>query len=740
MEELQGLIEQVVYRNDDTGYTVLEVRVGRESVPVVGVLPFLHEGEQVLFEGEWTEHPDYGRQLKASRFESVLPSDLAGIERFLGSGLIKGCGPATARAIVRALGKDTLQVLDTQPHRIASIPGIGRKRAASICESYQQHRGMQRTMVFLQNYGVTPAQATRIYQAFGERSEEIVRENPYRLCAEVQGIGFRTADRIAAAMGVAPDAPFRLSAGLLFCLEEAAAGNGHVYLPREELIAAAGELLEAPREALREALTALVIGQQVVLREIAGEQAAYLEHYYRAEGEVARRLHALTLLPARPIDAAEEALCDYESSSGMRLAQQQQQAVLLALKRGAAVITGGPGTGKTTIINCLLEILDKAGCKSLLCAPTGRAAKRMSEATGHEAKTIHRLLEYGGGEERAFGRDEEHPLECDAVIVDEMSMVDLLLMRALLRALPQGTRLVLVGDADQLPSVGAGSVLRNVIDSRCVPTVRLTEIFRQAAMSMIVTNAHRIHRGETPEYNRKGSDFFLERQPLASAAVEAVVDLCVKRLPNFLGVGPGDIQVMTPMKKGDLGTAALNLRLQAALNPPRPGKPEWTLGERVFRLHDRVMQVRNNYQAEWVIGEGTAHEERGLGVFNGDIGRVTALDKEARTLCVTYDDERQVTYDSGMLEELEMAYAITIHKSQGSEFPCVVIPVVGGPPMLLTRNLLYTAVTRARRLCVLVGREDTIGAMIARDGEDKRYSALAERLQALSDFAQEAAL
>ena len=733
MAQLEGVVEDTVFRNEENGYTVLEMRVGRESVMVVGVLPALAPGERVVFEGDYVEHPQYGRQWKATGCQLRTPTTLMGIERYLGSGLISGVGPATARLIVGEFGKRTLEVLSETPERLSEVPGIGPKRAKVIGESFKEQFATRQAMVFLQSYGVSPALAVKISRRYGDRVQQVVQENPYRLVDDLDGVGFATADRIALALGIRQDSEYRLCAGLKYALREAAAANGHTYLPRETLVGTAARLLKVEEEALTPALRSLVLAREIVVTDgaemgCAARDACALAACYYAEREVARRLTMLhKSVHGIQSQAADGQIDAFEQSHGMRLSPTQRQAVLSALEQGLIVVTGGPGTGKTTIINCMLELMGK---NVLLAAPTGRAAKRMTEATGREAKTLHRLLEYAGDEE-TFQRNEENPLDCACVIVDEMSMVDVFLMRSLLRALRAGTRLILVGDADQLPSVGAGNVLGDILSSGVIPSVRLTDIFRQDEKSLIVVNAHRIQQGQMPVLNQKGSDFFFERQASQSDAARAVVGLCVSRLPRFMGTRTPvqDIQVLAPTRKGECGVNALNRLLQAALNPPAPYKKEVTYGENVFRVGDKVMHIRNNYALEWRC-ETTGQE--GAGVFNGDMGFVLDVDTEEKTVSVVYDEDRHVEYVYQQLEELELAYCLSVHKSQGSEFPCVVMPVVGGASMLLTRNLFYTALTRARQLVVLVGREDAIASMVKNDHVAMRYTALRERLCEMS--------
>ncbi len=721
-EQLEAVMEETVFRNEENGYSVMQMRAGRESVTVVGTLPALAAGEQVLLSGAWVEHPQYGRQWKATACEIRKPTTLLGIERYLGSGLIRGVGPATAKLIVQEFGRRTLDVMSEHPERLTEVPGIGKKRAAQLAEAFREQYAAREAMVFLQSYGVSPALAVRITKAYGADAQRKIRENPYRLMDDVEGVGFLTADRIALALGVPPDSEYRLQAGLKYVLQEAAASAGHTYLPRETLLAQAAKALRAQGEALAHGLDALLFARELVAVSADGEDAVMLGAYYHAEREIARYLRLLSAAKTAPAQP-EKQIADFERQNGIAFSPNQRRAVSEAVRQGLLVITGGPGTGKTTIINCILSLL---GRNVLLAAPTGRAAKRMSEATGHEAKTLHRLLEFSGDEGR-FQRDENNPLDCACVIVDEMSMVDVFLMRSLLRALKPGTKLILVGDADQLPSVGAGNVLGDILKSGVIPSVRLTDIFRQAAESLIVLNAHRINHGEAPILNRRDSDFFFERQPLAEDAAAAIVGLCARRLPAFLRTDfpARDIQVLSPTKKSGAGVYQLNALLQQALNPPAPAKPELAYGDMTFRLGDKVMHVRNNYQLAWVNDSGA----EGEGVFNGDVGFVSRVDEQDKTVTVRYDDERSVEYDYQQLEELELAYCLSVHKSQGSEFPCVVMPVVGGPPRLLTRNLFYTALTRARRLVVLVGREENIAQMVQNNLILRRYTTLRQRLE-----------
>ena len=727
MARFEGVVEKISYRNDENGFTVAQVKLeGGERLAAVGAMPMLLAGERAAFEGELVEHREYGRQIRVSWVESIRPESLDGIEKYLASGMIRGVGPATARLIVESFGPRTLDVLESESQRLTEVPGIGEKRAAMIAASFLEHNQMRGAMMFLQKYGLTPAMAARVYRAYGERTESVARENPYRLADEVEGVGFKTADRMALAMGFSLSSEFRLQSGLRYALNEAANASGHMYLPLTILVERARQMLGADEDLIDNALRALILSGGLEAEDIDGETAVYLPWYHEAETDAAFRLTRLlrSFEGGGEAGLAERAVAEVEEEEAMRLCAEQREAVEAVEREGVLIITGGPGTGKTTTLKCILRLLDELGGAEL-CAPTGRAAKRMSEATGRPARTIHRLLEYAG-EEGRFLRNEQEPLDCAAVVVDEMSMVDIFLFRALLRALRPGTRLVMVGDKDQLPSVGAGNVLKDMLESGAVPSVTLTEVFRQAASSMIVRNAHRINRGEYPEVRTRDTDFFLERRESMRTAVDSVVQLVTTRLPRYLGVDPlRGIQVMAPMKRMDAGVYALNAVLQQAINPPAPGKRELRRGETVFREGDKVMQVKNNYDMGWTRGM-----EHGLGVFNGDIGYVAAADPHNEELTVAFDDGREALYALADLEELELAYCMSVHKSQGSEFDCVVLPLVSGPRLLMTRNLLYTAVTRARRLVVVVGREACMRAMVDNNYIDRRFSALDKRLAA----------
>ncbi len=727
MPAFEGLVEDIVFRNEDNGWTVMSFKPDKgRAFTVVGVVPFLIAGERAYVEGEWVEHRDYGKQLKCEKYESLKPTTKTGIERYLASGIIRGVGPATAKLLVKHFGAETLEIMDMYPNRLTEVEGIGPKRAQMIAETYQEQQETRQIMVFLAGFGLSPAAAMRIYKRYGDNAKALITENPYRLADEVQGFGFQTADAIALQMGFQKTDERRLRSGIKYVLSDAVNNYGHAYLPRTKLISEAARMMQVDQALSARALIQLILKGEVISELVQGDDAVYLKGLYEAESDVAFRLLRLAHADDDPIseENVDSAIENSEREQMIAFSTTQKEAIRLAAGGRVSVITGGPGTGKTTLIKCLIKLFGRIG-KIELCAPTGRAAKRMTEATGQEAKTIHRLLEYSG-EDEAFKKGLDDPLDAKIVIVDEMSMVDIFLMKSLLRALRKGTRLILSGDADQLPSVGAGNVLGDLIESGVLSVVRLTEIFRQAERSAIVRNAHRINKGEYPIVNEKGTDFFMERVPDVKSAAQSAINLVKTRLPNFSGLDPmRDIQVMTPMKKGDAGVIEMNRLLQEALNP-KGIKAEFTKGDVLFRLGDKVMQVKNNYSVQWRRGE-----ETGEGVFNGDIGFITELDAEERIINVTFDDGRQAEYDDDTLDELELAYCMSVHKSQGSEFEAVVLPLISGPQMLMTRNLLYTAVTRAKRLVVITGREECVRTMVDNNHIAKRYTALSERLKML---------
>ena len=740
MEKLEAVVEGIVYRNEENGYTVAEVSANREMHTAVGIVPQLMEGTKVIMEGEWTSHPVYGSQFKISKLSVQLPDTLEGVVRYLASGIVSGVGPVTAQRIVDQFGLETLEVIRYQPGRLTEVEGIGASRAQVIAEGFAEHYDMQAAMVFLQSLGISTGSATKIYREYGANTENAVKENPYRLVDDIEGIGFKTADRIAQSMGLDEHSLARMKAGIIHVLKESAAGEGHTCLPQKTLFQWAGKvLLTDDVEKLEEALARLAMDNRVSMEQTEEDIMVWLPLFRKAEKDVARRLLELTRGQEEMFWEDIGEIVDEEAADKeIELAPEQRQAVIAALEGGVSVITGGPGTGKTTCINCIIGVMEAVGMGVALTAPTGRAAKRMTEATGHEAKTLHRLLEYAAGEdgEGYFKRDEKNPIDADVIIVDEASMIDIMLMHKLLKAIRPGSRLALVGDADQLPSVGPGNVLKDVISSGMARVVRLQRIYRQAGSSLIVTNAHRVNQGQMPELARRDGDFFFERKPTAAEALESTLALVSTRLPKFGGYDPlRDIQVLTPMRKGELGVASLNIALQQAFNPASPKKSQHQFGDTVFRVGDKVMQVKNNYSIGWKRYDGMGPEETGEGAFNGDVGFIREIDVEARMLTVLFDDGREVVYEFGQLEELQLAYAVSIHKSQGSEFPVVVLPLVGGPPMLLTRNLLYTAITRAKKMVVITGREDTISAMVANNRIRMRYSGLPYAFRQLADLA-----
>lgn len=726
--QITGTIQTIIYRNADNGWTVLELTAENgERLSAVGTLPLCAVGERVELEGAFVTHPRYGRQFKASSAKTLAPATLAAIEGYLGSGVIKGVGAATAHAIVAHFGMDTLSVLDEQPERLTEIPGIGKKRGALIADSYRDNRQMRDVMLALEPYGVTVNQAWKLYRIYGEGCIARIEENPYQIIADVDGIGFVTADRIAQNVsGFSFDSPARLRAGLLYALAQGCGEYGHTYLPRASLLDYAQRLLGVGQEALADALDDMIGAREVVYQMVGDVDGVFQPRLCAMENEIAARLVKLAALPeVNPfLEAAAAA-----PRGSIRLAPQQAEAVRLAMTQGVLVVTGGPGTGKTTIIRCITEILTDMQMEFALTAPTGRAAKRMSEATGCEARTLHRLLEYVPGE--GFKRNADDPLLYDMIIVDEASMVDVPLLHALLVAIPAGTRLIMVGDSDQLPSVGPGDALRDIIASGVVRVVRLTEIFRQAQQSLIVTNAHRINAGRMPLLdNGAQSDFRFEEYQSQEQALERVLGLCAHPDASLpVGEPLMDIQVLAPMKKGPLGVYNLNARLQAALNPPSPDKAEHAFGERILRVGDKVMQVQNNYKVEWTRRGPNGASIEGAGAFNGDLGTVYRIDNGARRFSILFDDDRLAHYEFTQSDEIELAYCISIHKSQGSEFPVVILPLCGGPPVLLTRNLLYTALTRARRQVVCLGRRETVAAMVQNNRDMRRYTALAVRLR-----------
>ena len=727
---LSGIVEDIIFRNDANGYTVFELNCGATLETVMGSFPVLSEGEHITVEGCWQQHKNYGMQFKASSYSIERPETLEDIEAYLASGLIKGVGPSTARAIVDVFGEASLDVLEFNPERLREIPGLGKSRAEKIAQSYAGVSGMRQSIMFLQKLGVSTAMAVKIHKHYGAETLERIKANPYQLVDDIDGVGFKSADKIARQLGLEHDSAFRTASGIRHILSEAG-GEGNMFLPREELVERCAGLLEIEKAAIEDALESGILERRLIAREVKGVAAVYLAPYYYAEVKVSASLMLLKNSAESVSGNIDEDIKICEEETGIELAQGQREAVKAALSRGVAVITGGPGTGKTTAINCIIRIFTLKGKRVELAAPTGRAAKRMTEATGREARTIHRLLEYSPDDEGfKFARNAEAPLECDACIIDETSMVDIFLMKSLLDALKPGSCLVLVGDADQLPSIGAGNVLRDIIASGAVPVVRLSEIFRQAMESMIVVNAHRINRGEPPLLNVKGKDFFFESCADEYEAARNVVALCQSRLPSHFKAEPlKDIQVLCPQKRGECGVNRLNVLLQNALNPPAPFKNERAAGEYVFREGDKVMHIRNNYQLAFKRFNENGAVIKGEGVFNGDMGSIERIEPRG-DVTVRFEDGRECEYDQAALNDLMLAYAISVHKSQGCEFRMVVMPLWQGNPMLYTRNLLYTAVTRAREAVVLTGSKSMLGYMVNNNQLSERYSALDERLAA----------
>lgn len=730
MEKITGYVEHIVYRNTENGYTVLNLVSGEKETTCVGIFSSIAEGENIEAEGEFTEHPTYGEQFKVARFEEKMPEDREAIERYLGSGAIKGIGLALAARIVRRFKEDTFRIIEEEPERLAEVKGISENKAQEIAYQVNEKRDLRQAMIFLQQYGITMNLAVKIYQAYGQEVYTIIRENPYRLADDIEGVGFRTADEIASRVGIKMDSDFRVRSGVLYTLLTAST-EGHTYLPQEELTARTAKLLEVEPEQIEKQYMDLAIERKIVMKQ--GETTEiYASSFYYMEANTATMLKQLNVPYDVPDIEIEARIRTIEKQTGMELDEHQVTAVKEAVRNGLLVITGGPGTGKTTTINTIIRYFEGEGLDIFLAAPTGRAAKRMSETTGFEARTIHRMLELSGGVEgtAGFERNENNPLETDVIIVDEMSMVDITIMNSLLKAVVPGTRLILVGDINQLPSVGPGSVLRDIIDSHACNVVKLTKIFRQAATSDIIVNAHKINRGEEVVLDNKSMDFFFLKRYDADIIINVVLQLVKQKLPKFVDATPYDIQVLTPMRKGLLGVERLNGILQKYLNPPMSGKAEKEYGDTLFREGDKVMQTRNNYQLEWEIRTKYGLSvDKGTGIFNGDMGIVREINDFSETMTIEFDEGRMVEYPYKLLDELELAYAITIHKSQGSEYPAVVIPLLKGPAMLLNRNLIYTAVTRARKCVTLVGNENTFYEMVQNTSQQKRYSGLKARLR-----------
>lgn len=733
---LEGYVDHIVFRNEDNGYSVFVVNEDSDEITCVGNFQYLSEGEYLHMEGEYTEHQVYGEQFKVNRYEMKVPKDTESVKKYLSSGAIKGIGPAMAERIVKMFGEDTFKIIEEEPERLINVKGISEKKAMEISNQVQEKRDMRKAMIFLQQYGINLNLAVKIYKQYGQTMYTILKENPYKMADDIEGVGFKMADEIAARIGINTDSDFRIRSGIIYALSQASA-NGHIYMPIEYLKNSVIELLKIPELDMDNYLMDMVIDKRIVIKKINDMECVYASNAYYTELNTARMLSELNSTAIIDEDKLKDKITKLEEESGICLDMLQKKAVAEAVKNGVLVITGGPGTGKTTTINTIINLLESEQMEILLAAPTGRAAKRMKEATGHEAKTIHRLLEVSVGAESIsdkdrFERNEQNPLEADVVIIDEMSMVDIYLMHSLLKAIAVGTRLILVGDVNQLPSVGPGNVLKDIISSEKFHVVKLNKIFRQASESDIVVNAHKINRGEYIDLSKRSKDFLYLKREDANKIINASLTLIKEKLPGYVGAEQSEIQVLTPMRKGMLGVERLNKILQEYLNPPSPQKKQEEIGQNIFREGDKVMQIKNDYQLEWEVTNryGIA-VEKGMGVFNGDTGIIKSINKYMEMLEVEFEEGKVVKYTFKQTEELELAYAVTIHKSQGSEYPAVILPVLNGPKMLMTRNLIYTAVTRAKKCVCIVGDENEFRNMVDNTLEQKRYSSLSERIREL---------
>ena len=742
---VEGFVENIIFRNEDNGYTVFDITYQGEEITCVGVLSYISAGEFIAAHGMFVKHAVYYMQFSIQSYEFKAPDDAKSVKRYLSSGTIKGIGEKLAESIVDTFGDDTFRIMEEEPERLAEIKGISLKKAMDIAAQLVDKRDIRRAMIFLQEFGVSMRLAGKIYSKYGQNIYTIIKENPYRLADDIEGIGFKTADDIAAKAGIKVDSDFRIKSGIFYVLCQATA-QGHVYLPLEELEPAVKELLLIDIVDFDKYIMDLAVDKKIVIKERDGSKCIYAAVYYYMEAGAARMLHDLDIGYTQPEEEINARICRIESSLGIALDEIQKEAVKKAVQNGLMVITGGPGTGKTTTINTIIRYFEMEGLDIRLAAPTGRAAKRMTETCGYEAQTIHRLLEICGGPETEngrsgvgthFDRNEENPLETDVIIVDEVSMVDISIMNSLLKAVAVGTRLILVGDIDQLPSVGAGNVLKDIIASECFPVVKLEKIFRQAAESEIVTNAHKINRGEPVTLNKYSRDFLFVHRDSADAIINAICTLLQSKLPGYVHADINEIQILTPSRKSAVGVERLNRIMQAFLNPPAPGKMEKQFGDMIYREGDKVMQIKNNYQLEWEKRSRCGVPgESGTGIFNGDTGVIREINTFSEEIIVQFEDERYVRYEFGQLDELELAYAITVHKSQGSEYPAVIIPMFTGPRMLMNRNLLYTAVTRAKKCVCMVGVEECFHQMAANVSEQKRYSSLDIRIKEIAQMAQ----
>ena len=731
MEILDGLVEAVIFKSEDTGYVVAKITANKEVNTIVGTMPLIKEGQQIEVKGEWIKHKQFGRQFNVEEYKEVLPTSTKEIEKYLSTGIIHGIGPVTAKKIVKAFGEETLNILDNNIEMLKEVEGIGKKKYNIIYQSYLETRELKDIIMFFQKHGVTINQCLKIYKKFGGDAQNIVSENPYILSDEISGIGFLTSDRIAKSLGVEPISDFRIQSGIKYVLNSFS-GLGNTYMPKDKLINEAQRVLSVDKELIEVNIYNSVLEGKIKIEKINEIEAVYSFPYYFCELGVTNKIITLSIENFQTINSdITFEISSFERKNNIVFADSQKEAILGAFENGIEIITGGPGTGKTTIIKCIIEIYENNGMKVLLAAPTGRAAKRMTESTGREAKTIHRLLEMGvsDNENSFFGRGEGEPLEGDVIIVDEASMIDIMLMNSLLKAIKLGTRLIIVGDADQLPSVGPGNVLRDLIDSEFIKVVRLKDIFRQGKESMIITNAHRINNGELPYLNKKGGDFFFDNRESNEEILETILDLVNRRLPLFNSKWNKirDFQVLSPTRKGILGVDNLNNELQSILNPPSKDKKERKFKDSVFREGDKVMQTKNNYSLKWNRINGYGDNE-GVGIFNGDMGFIESISEENRTVTVVFDDERRIVYDNLYVEELELAYAITIHKSQGSEFKVIITPAFMGSAFLMNRNILYTGITRAKELVVVVGNQRALKYMVDNTNSMERYSSLKERI------------
>lgn len=736
MDTVQGYIDHFIFRNEMNGYSVLELHMDEEDIICVGTFPGIEQGESVEIKGQYVEHAVYGRQLKAEQVTVIKPEGAADMERYLSSGAIKGIGPSLAKRIVKKFKNDTFRIMEEEPERLAEIKGISERIAVEIASQMENRKEMREAMLFLQKYGISNTLSMKIYDTYGVRLYHILQENPYQLAEELDGVGFKKADEIAKKVGIRVDSEYRLKSGICYTLAQAAA-QGHIYLPQEVLLTRAAMILEVEPAILQEILPNLAMDKKIVMKQENGGTSCYQAQSYYEELSCAKMLHDLNTagMQQEKKEYAKKQIPLLERELDIELDDLQKEAVTEAAANGFFILSGGPGTGKTTTINMIIRYFEREGEDIMLAAPTGRAAKRMTEATGFEAKTIHRLLELNGsfledGRRARFEKNEENPLEADVIIIDEMSMVDIHLFYALLKAVPCGARLILVGDMNQLPSVGPGQVMRDLIESKAYPLVILQKIFRQATESDIVLNAHKINRGEHLLLDNKSRDFFFLRRDNADVMYKHIIILILEKLPKYVEASPMQIQVLTPMRKGRLGVEGLNRILQQYLNPPSADKKEHEYGEVIFREGDKVMQIKNNYQLEWeIVSRYDIPIDKGTGVFNGDMGIILQINEYAQTMTVEFDEKKRVTYHFSQLDEIEPAYAVTIHKSQGSEYPAVIIPLLSGPRQLLNRNLLYTGVTRAKKCVTIIGSEETVNEMIENGDEKKRYTGLQMRIR-----------